>query len=249
MKSVDQLLLEQAYTKVRMFTEGVYDPHIFKAIFTVGPMAAGKSTVSQKLFGGTGLRSLNLDNFNEMMIRRGEVPGGELSDEQLQKSWEKVQKQKVNFLNGRLGVHVDGSGRNAEDVKENLSTLINLGYDTLCIFVNVDLEKSIENAKKRELEQIEKYGIGRTVPLERLKKTHAEVQPNIGAFQQAFGENFFYIDTTHFPPEFFQKKNFPPPAELIPIQKKINQFLSAPPSHPAALNWIEEQKAQRNKLN
>ena len=47
--------------------EGVNDPHIFKAVAMIGPMGAGKSTIAKQLVGGSGLRSLNLDNFNELI--------------------------------------------------------------------------------------------------------------------------------------------------------------------------------------
>ena len=35
--------------------EGVHDPHIFKAVFMAGSPGAGKSTIANKLFAGTGL--------------------------------------------------------------------------------------------------------------------------------------------------------------------------------------------------
>ena len=37
-------------------SEGVNDPHIFKAVFMAGGPGSGKSFVAQKLLGGTGLR-------------------------------------------------------------------------------------------------------------------------------------------------------------------------------------------------
>lgn len=236
MKTKDQILLEGAYEKVCLCTEGVYDPHIFKAIFMTGPMGAGKSTVAQKLVGGSGLRSLNLDNFNELMIKKGQVEGGNLTKAQLQTSWEKVQKQKANFLNGRLGLLIDGSGRNVKDIKENLQNLLALGYDVACIMVNVDLDVSIERAKKRAALQATQYGVGRNVPEELQRSTHADIQSNIPTLQKTFGSNFFEIDNTNTP-------------NLEAVQKQINRFMSTPPSHPAALEWIQQQKAQKNNLN
>jgi len=220
---------------LNLYTEGVYDPHIFKVIFMTGPMGAGKSTIAQKLVGGTGLRILNLDNFNELMIKKGQVPGGMLTGAQLQNSWEKVQKQKVNFLDGRLGLLVDGSGRNVEDIKENLQNLLNMGYDAACIMVNVDLEVSIDRAKKRAAVQAAQYGAGRNVPEELQRNTHSDIQRNIPTLQKIFGNNFFEIDNTNTP-------------DLTLVQKQINRFMSAPPSKPAALQWITQQKQQRNTL-
>lgn len=225
---------DDVYESLRLYTEGVYDPHIFKAIFMTGPMGAGKSTVAQKLVGGTGLRSLNLDNFNELMIKKGQVEGGNLTPDQLQNSWEKVQKQKANFLSGRLGLLIDGSGRNVEDIKENLGKLLNLGYDAACIMVNVDVEVSIERAKKRAAMQAAQHGTGRNVPEELQRKTHADIQKNIPTLQRIFKTNFFEIDNTNTP-------------NLQAVQKQINRFLATPPSKEAAVEWIEQQKQQRKR--
>jgi cytidylate kinase len=238
----DQQLLEEAYNDVirhqsenlLLYIEGVYDPHIFKAIFMTGPMGAGKSTVAKKLVGGTGLRSLNLDNFNELMIKKGQVEGGNLTPDQLQQSWEKVQKQKTNFLEGRLGLLIDGSGRNIDDIKENLEKLLLLGYDIACIMVNVDVDVSIERAKKRAAMQAAQHGAGRNVPEDLQRRTHADIQRNIPALQKIFKNNFFEIDNTNTP-------------NLEAVQKLINRFMSMPPSKPAALQWIQQQKQQRRR--
>lgn len=223
---------DDVYKSLLLYTEGVYDPHIFKAIFMTGPMGAGKSTVAQKLVGGTGLRSLNLDNFNELMIKKGQVEGGNLTPDQLETSWQKVQKQKANFLEGRLGLLIDGSGRNLEDIKQNLGNLLNLGYDVACIMVNVDIDVSIDRAKKRAAMQASQHGVGRNVPEDLQRKTHADIQRNIPTLKQLFRSNFIEIDNTSSP-------------DLELAQKQINRFMSTPPTKDAAIQWIEQQKQER----
>ena len=225
---------DDIYNNLLLYTEGVYDPHIFKAIFMTGPMGAGKSTVARKLVGGTGLRSLNLDNFNELMIKKGQVQGGNLTPDQLEVSWQKVQKQKANFLEGRLGLLVDGSGRNLEDIKQNFGNLLSLGYDVACIMVNVDVDVSIQRAQKRAAMQAAQHGVGRNVPEDLQRKTHADIQKNIPHLRQLFGNNFFEIDNTSTP-------------NLEAVQKQINRFMSAPPKKEAALSWIQQQKQQFKK--
>jgi hypothetical protein len=168
------------------------------------------------------------------MIQKGQVEGGNLTPDQLQNSWEKVQKQKANFLEGRLGLLIDGSGRNVEDIKENLEKLLSLGYDVACIMVNVDVDVSIERAKRRAAMQAAQHGTGRNVPEELQRKTHGDIQRNIPTLQKIFKNNFFEIDNTNTP-------------ELEAIQKQINRFMSAPPSQPAALQWIQQQKQQRRR--
>ena len=78
-------LIETKKQSLVYAAEGVYDPHIFKAIAMIGPMGAGKSTIAQQLVGGSGLRSLNLDNFNELLIKQGKVAGGNLTPDQLER--------------------------------------------------------------------------------------------------------------------------------------------------------------------
>lgn len=218
---------------LNILEEGVYDPYIFKAIFMTGPMGAGKSTVAQKLVGGYGLRSLNLDNFNEMAIKKGQVPNGQLSNDQLQKSWELVQAQKGNFIDGRLGLLIDGSGRNLQDISQNLTNLRNLGYDTACILVNVDVEVSIQRAQQRAAAQAQQYGQGRNVPEELQRSTHAAIRNNIPQLKKIFGKYFFEVDNTSQP-------------VLTSLQKGVNSFLRTPPSSPAAIQWIQSEKQKRN---
>ena len=86
--------------------EGVNDQHIFKAIAMIGPMGAGKSTIAQQLVGGSGLRSLNLDNFNELLIKQGKVAGGMLTPDQLERNWELTQKQKGNSFEREVATHL-----------------------------------------------------------------------------------------------------------------------------------------------
>ena len=51
-------------------SEGVNDPHIFKAVFMAGGPCSGKSFVAQKLLGGTGLRPVNSDEVYEYLLKR-----------------------------------------------------------------------------------------------------------------------------------------------------------------------------------
>jgi adenylate kinase family enzyme len=146
--------------------EGVNDPHIFKAIAMIGPMGAGKSTIAQQLVGGSGLRSLNLDNFNELLIKQGKVAGGNLTPDQLERNWELTQKQKGNWVSERLGLLIDGSGRNVEGLVKPLMKLEQLGYDTMVILVNVSLETSLQRQQSRAAKQAAQYGTGRNVHLD-----------------------------------------------------------------------------------
>ena len=50
--------------------EGVYDPNIFKAIFMAGGPGSGKSYVTRRTTGGTGLKLVNSDDAFEAMMKK-----------------------------------------------------------------------------------------------------------------------------------------------------------------------------------
>jgi hypothetical protein len=169
-----------------------------------------------------------------MMIKKGQVPGGNLSPEQLETSWELVQQQKKNFLEGRLGLLIDGSGRNVQDIRENMDMLLQLGYDVACVFVNVDLNVSMARAAQRSQQQAAKHGTGRNVPEDLQRMAHGAVQRNVPRLKELFGNNFFEVDNTSTP-------------DLRDVQKRINSWLRTPPSKPQALEWIRSQQIQRKR--
>ena len=69
---------------MRLFelTEGRNDPHTHKAIFMLGGPGSGKTHVAKKLTGGTGLRSVNVDEFYEMLRDKKGIQGRGFDDEQ-----------------------------------------------------------------------------------------------------------------------------------------------------------------------
>ena len=116
MKIHDILEHEQIY-------EGPNDPHIFKAIFLAGGPGSGKSYVSQKLLSGTGLSPLNSDQAYEFLAKKHELdlsdPEEVLSDrgqEVRDRAKEITKKREELYLDGRLGLIIDGTGRDITKV-------------------------------------------------------------------------------------------------------------------------------------
>jgi adenylate kinase family enzyme/FMN phosphatase YigB (HAD superfamily) len=214
----------------RGMAESVNDPHTFKCIFLFGPMGAGKSTVARPLLTHTGLRSVNLDNFNELFVKKGQVPTGHLSPDQLEKSWELTQKQQQNFIDGRLGVIIDGSGRNPSTAIGVIEKLAPMGYEFMMIFVNVSEATSIARQQSRAEKQKQQWGAGRQVDPELAKNTYAQVQKNLDKYSAYFGpQRFVYVDNENTP-------------DLTQATKKVEAFLRAPVRQPEALAWIQSQK-------
>jgi adenylate kinase family enzyme len=217
--------------------EGVNDPHIFKAIAMIGPMGAGKSTIAQQLVGGSGLRSLNLDNFNELLIKQGKVAGGMLTPDQLERNWELTQKQKGNWVSERLGLLIDGSGRNVEGLVKPLTELENLGYNTMVILVNVSLETSLQRQQSRAAKQAAQFGQGRNVPLDLAKSSYEQIQQNIPKLQQLYGNRLLIINNEG-------------AVDLSQEKQIVDRFMSAPPTKPAAIEWIKAHgQAQGQQLD
>ena len=227
-------VIQQAYAQPGLsegeIDEGVNDPHTFKCIFLFGPMGAGKSTVARPLLSHTGLRSVNLDNFNEMFIKKGQVPTGHLAPDQLEKSWQLSQTQQNNFANGRLGVIIDGSGRNPNTAIDVIEKLMPLGYEFMMIFVNVSEATSIARQQSRAAKQQQQWGVGRQVDPTLAKNTYTQVQKNLGRYSAYFGpDRFVYVDNENTP-------------DLTQATKKVDAFLRAPVARPQALAWIQAQK-------
>jgi adenylate kinase family enzyme len=192
----------------------------------IGPMGAGKSTIAQQLVGGSGLRSLNLDNFNELLIKQGKVAGGNLTPDQLERNWELTQKQKGNWISERLGLLIDGSGRNVEGLIKPLMQLEKIGYNTLVILVNVSLETSLQRQQSRAARQAAQYGTGRNVPLDLAKSSYEQIQRNIPTLKNIYGQRLLIINNEG-------------AVDLSQEKKRVDAFMSAPPNKPAAIEWIK----------
>ena len=173
--------------------EGLYDPNIFKAFFLAGGPGSGKTFVTRSAFGGTGLKSINSDNAFERALKKNglslKMPEDEAEARDILRARAKGQTdtQLDMSLKGRLGLVIDGTGRDYDKIKNQKAILDQLGYDCYMIFVNTSLDVALERNKKRE----------RSVPEYITRKSHAIVQANIGKFQNAFGMgNMIIIDNS-----------------------------------------------------
>ena len=54
------------------------------------------------------------------------------------------------YVEGRLGLVIDSTGRDYDKIKSQNDMLKQLGYDTYMIFVNTSLEVALERNKRRE---------------------------------------------------------------------------------------------------
>ena len=140
--------------------EGVYDPNILKAFFMAGGPGSGKSYVVQRTTGGLGLKIVNSDEIFEKKLKAAglslKMPDNEQSmrDPIRDKSKVLTKKRKEGYLEGRLGLVIDGTGHDYEKIAYQARQLEELGYDTFMIFVNTSLDVAQERNMKRKRKQL-----------------------------------------------------------------------------------------------
>ena len=217
-----------------LFTnEGVNDPNIFKAVFMAGGPGAGKSYIAKQMLDGTGLRQLNSDiAFKWLMNKtnlRLDMPDDEKEerDQVRARAKEMTKSQEELYLHGRLGLIIDGTGKDIAKISDINKRLKGIGYETRMIFVNTDLDTALARNQDRA-----KQG-DRTVDPAIATDAHKKVQNNMMAYQQQFGKkNFYVIDNSDGPPSDDRKQNF------NFVWKDLRRFLNTPPSSDAAKKWI-----------
>ena len=210
--------------------EGPNDPHIFKAVFLAGGPGSGKSYVAQKLLTGGGLRPLNSDDVYEYLAKKHnidlsdpEVVGSNKGQEIRNRAKEITKTREDLYLDGRLGLVIDGTGKDVSKVSVAKKQLGELGYDTMMLFVNT----SEEVAQERNAER------ARTIPADMVKVMWQRVQQNIMKFQQVFGAaKFHVIDNSGGLEDPDRKENFDN------VYKAVQQFLNDPPTKRAAKAWL-----------
>ena len=127
--------------------EGIQDKGIFKAVFMAGTPGSGKSyTISKIKSGKIWPRIVNTDKT---------FP---LYKEDWFNNWNKIsnkvktinKNQLALYINSILPLFVDGTSNETSTVLRRTGLLESFGYDCAMIFVNTDLETSLERASKRE---------------------------------------------------------------------------------------------------
>ena len=221
-----------------LFTnEGLNDPSIFKAVFLAGGPGSGKSYVAGKILANVGLKTVNPDQALELLMDkeglRKDMPDDEQEERDVVRAKAKgiTGNQQALYIAGRLGLIIDGTAKDTSKVSKIKKELEEIGYETRMIFVNTNLDVSIQ----RNTDRFEKEG-GRKVPAKILKKSWQEVQDNMMKFQQLFGPKSFYIvDNSGGLEDPERKKNF----EFV--WKDMRKFLEEKPKSSVAKKWIDTE--------
>ena len=221
--------------------EGLQDPNIFKAFFLAGGPGSGKSYVVRATTGGTGLRIVNSDDVFEKYLKDA---GFDMDMSTVKAEREKAERDKMRdraktltrtrmgdittgkggYLEGRIGLIIDGTGKNYDKIAKQATQLKQLGYDVHMIFVNTSLDTALERNAKRE----------RTVPEDVAVKSWNAVQRNIGKFSQYFRQNFVVVDNNDSEEDV-----------MTPVFKQIRGLLKKPVKSPIAKQWVRQEMKRR----
>ena len=212
--------------------EGLYDPNIFKAFFLAGGPGSGKSYVVKKTTGGTGLKSVNSDEAFEHLLKKAglslKMPPEEFERKEVQRARAKevTKAKQKNYLEGRLGLIIDGTGKDADKILKQKAGLEELGYDTYMIFVNTSLDVALQRNADRARSLAE--------PL--VVKSWKDVQANIGKFSNMFRQGFIVVDNNNAGEDIFNN-----------VWKRVKGLLRKKVQNTRATNWMAAELARKQR--
>ena len=213
--------------------EGLNDPNIFKAFFLAGGPGSGKSFVVRQTTGGTGLQIVNSDDAFERYLKQAGLSQKMPKSEKEPRDVERKRAKKVTkarqegYLEGRIGLIIDGTGKDYEKIAKQSNELKQLGYDTHMIFVNTSLDVALERNAKRD----------RSVPEDIAVRSWKAVQSNIGKFSQHFRQNFVVVDNND--------ADIKDPQVFNDVFKQIKGLLKKTVKSPIAKQWVMQQMKDR----
>ena len=215
--------------------EGVYDPNIFKAFFLAGGPGSGKSYVVKKTTGGLGMKIVNSDDVFEQLIKKAGMnmdmrnyKGKDLErrDEIRGRAKEITKLRQANYVEGRLGLIIDGTGKDYAKIEKQMRGLQQLGYDNHMIFVNTSLDVALARNEKRP----------RKLPEKLVVSSWNNVQKNIGKFSQLFQKGFIIVDN-----------NDPDEDVITGVFKRVRSLANKKVQNGIAKAWIAKELEMKKR--
>jgi shikimate kinase len=213
----------------QFISEGVNDPSIFKAVFLAGGPGSGKSfIVGKTALSSLGFKVINSDDAFETALKKvGLRPTPKdifspLGQEVRGRAKALTKKKMELAINGRLGLVIDGTGKDYEKISRQAEKLRSIGYEVAMVFVNTDLDTALERNRMRE----------RSLPDSEVEKMWKDVQKNLGKFQNFFRQRMFIVDNS-------SDSNYE--SAVLSVYRKISQWAKSKPDNFAAKEWIKAQ--------
>lgn len=236
--------------------EGVYDPGIFKAFFLAGGAGSGKSYSAEKATGSAagkfqwddsisklkpgkvgpyGLKVVNSDEQLEYGLMKAKMSSNmkaytddeTTKKELIRQRAKKITKQREQaWINGRLGLIIDGTAKDLTKLSIKKKALEDVGYDTYMIFVNTSIDVAIQqnNARARKL------------PDQIIRDTWNEVQGIKDQLANLFPGGFVEIVNNRAGEDVFREAFV-----------QVGKLIKKPPTKPAAKMWIAHELEQKQR--
>ncbi len=238
--------------------EGINDPGILKAVFLAGGPGSGKTYVAKGLFGipdrinvsQSGMKMVNSDKELKFLLNKygfgtdldslpDEVFANLTSPKDPQYSGlrnfakDLTKERQRLYMEGRLGMIIDGTGDDFAKISAEKKELEALGYDCYMIFVNTTLEVALKRNENRD----------RVLPRSIVEASHREVNKNVGGFQGLFGgSNFLIVDNNQDLKEEAAIKRF-----NMLVKKGLSKFIRRPIKNKRGLSWMRKNKILMRK--
>ena len=237
-------------------TEGVYDPGIFKAFFLAGGSGSGKSYSAEKTTGSAagefewleagnkikpgktgpfGLKIVNSDEQLEFALMKAEMSADftKYTDDETtkkeiirKKAKAVTKKREALWIAGRLGLILDGTGKNPTKLTLQKSKLEDIGYDAYMIFVNTSLDIALERNHRRK----------RRLHDDVVRSIWGEVQQVKNQLANIFSSGFIEIVNNRASEDVFRKT-------FVEVQKLIKRS----PTNAKARAWIAHELEQKSR--
>jgi hypothetical protein len=231
--------------EARLLHEGVFDPHILKAIFTGGGMGAGKSAVAGWMFGKSGssfgLKSLSVDEIFEMRAAKMGLSTKSAFHEPTEDpkfaskghevhyaAWYTMMKRRAAFGGGRLGVLIDGTAKDPAYILRGKKSLEALGYDCSMVMVTTPLAIAQERNRAR----------GRVVTDADLRTSHDATRKAASTYKRRFGARYYEIENAG----AYDVGSREFRAEIEPqFHRLAMKILGKPITNPKGKAWVTQQ--------
>ena len=170
------------------------------------------------------MRIVNSDDTFEKLIKDANLSlkmpdhEGFTRDPLRQRAKDITRRRQKNYIEGRIGLIIDGTGKDYDKITRHMRELETLGYDTHMIFVNTSLDVAlIRNAER-----------SRSVPEPIVTQSWKDVQKNIGKFNNFFKQNFIIVDNNDAKEDFFTA-----------VFKRIVQMAKKKVTNKRAQQWMD----------
>jgi len=185
--------------------------------------------------GPYGLKVVNSDEQLELGLMKAKMSSNmrnytddETTKKELirQRGKKKAAKREQLWVNGRLGLIIDGTAHNIQKLGIKKKELEDVGYDTYMIFVNTSLDIALQQNQER----------ARKLHDDVISRTWEEVQAIKDQLANLFPGGFVEIVNNRAGEDVFRKAFV-----------EIGKLIKKPPNKPAAKMWIAHELEQKDR--